>query len=633
MPKSKRRIIRVLVADDEASVRDAYAGILCNRNAGPAADARTDLKSRLFPQLEARRTPATASPAEFQLTCCESSESAVEAVRVACAEEQPYAVVFLDMRMPPGPDGAWAAERIRALDAEIEIVICTAFSDVDPAVINERVPPEEKLFYLQKPFHPHELRQMAVALGCKWAAERRVARLAYVDGLTGLPNRTCFRQELALAIESALEHGRKLGVLYLDLDNFKRVNDTLGHGVGDELLRMVAERLRLAVRHDDIVGPLDGAGKAKRSMARLGGDEFIILLRDIDAATDVAAVAERLLRSLRQPMQLESHQVLVSPSIGIAIFPTDGGDVQTLFRNADLAMYFAKRQGPGRVAFFEESMSAGGLKRLTLEAKLRDALARDEFTLHFQPQFDIASGRVSGVEALLRWSTPDLGSVPPLEFIPVAEETGLIVPIGEWVLRSACRQMQAWRAVGLDIAHVAVNVSALQFGQQSFPAFVEQVLQETGLPPHCLELEITESLVMQDEGWARAALDALRATGVSLSIDDFGTGYSSLSRLRDFSFDRLKIDRAFVQDLQSNSEDRVLVTAIIKMAQTLGMSVVAEGVEQFDQLLHLQDEKCNEVQGFLLSRPLPAAEAEALIRRVGDSLEPVGPGRLEQLMK
>jgi EAL domain-containing protein (putative c-di-GMP-specific phosphodiesterase class I) len=278
-------------------------------------------------------------------------------------------------------------------------------------------------------------------------------------------------------------------------------------------------------------------------------------------------------------------------------------------------------------------MSAGGLKRLTLEAKLRDALARDEFTLYFQPQFDIASGRVSGVEALLRWSTPDLGSVPPQEFIPVAEETGLIVSIGEWVLRSACRQMQAWRADGLDVAHVAVNVSALQFGQQSFPALVERVLQDTGLPPHCLELEITESLVMQDEGWARAALNALRATGVSLSIDDFGTGYSSLSRLRDFSFDRLKIDRAFVQDLQSNGDDRVLVTAIIKMAQTLGMSVVAEGVEQFDQLLHLQDEKCNEAQGFLLSRPLPAAEVEALIRRFGESLEPAGPARLGLLMK
>jgi EAL domain-containing protein (putative c-di-GMP-specific phosphodiesterase class I) len=278
-------------------------------------------------------------------------------------------------------------------------------------------------------------------------------------------------------------------------------------------------------------------------------------------------------------------------------------------------MYFAKRQGPGQIAYFNENMSAGELKRLTLEGKLRDALKSNEFTLHYQPQFDLSTGIISGFEALLRWFNADLGFVPPVDFIPVAEETGLILPIGEWVLRTACSQMKAWHDAGLPHVHVAVNVSSQQFGQRNFPDLVATVLRDTGLAPEFLELEITESLVMQDEAWARQALAQIKASGVLLAIDDFGTGYSSLSRLRGFSVDRLKIDRTFVRDLHVNEGDRVLVSAIIKMAHTLGLGVVAEGVEEFGQLLHLQEEKCNEAQGYLFSKPLPAAEAMALLLR------------------
>jgi len=619
---TRRESVRVLVVDDEASVREAYRQILNGTAANPQTSARKQLHARLF-STDKTEPPSAAlkASAQFDVTFCNGAEAAVEAVRAACREQKPFAVAFLDIRMPPGPDGAWAAEAIRKIDSEVEIVLCTAFSDVDPASIGERVPPADKLFYLQKPFHPYEVRQMAIALGQKWSSERHIGRLAYYDTLTGLANRALFQQQLTVAIDHAKENGEKLAVLYLDLDNFKRINDTLGHGVGDQLLRLMAERLRAIFRRDDLLARGADADCAGSDLARLGGDEFVVLLHDLQAVEDAGAVAERIVRELQLPMQLTVHQVMVSPSVGIAIYPTDGTDVETLFRNADVAMYFAKRQGPAQIAYFKDHMSAGELKRLTLEGKLREALKSNEFTLHYQPQFDLTTGVIAGFEALLRWFNVDLGFVTPADFIPVAEETGLILPIGEWVLRTACGQMKAWHDAGLPRVHIAVNVSSQQFGQRNFPELVANVLRDTGLPPECLELEITESLVMQDEGWARQALAQIKATGVLLAIDDFGTGYSSLSRLRGFSVDRLKIDRTFVRDLNTNEGDRVLVSAIIKMAQTLGLGVVAEGVEEFGQLLHLQEEKCNVAQGYLFSKPLPAKDAKALLQRASESQE------------
>ena len=624
---------RILVADDEPEVREAYRKILCKAAADATPSRREALRAGLF-QRAADKAPTTRPRASvaFDVVFCDGAESAVEAVRRARALAMPFAVVFLDMRMPPGPDGVWAAEQIRQTDPDVEIVICTAFSDVDPATISARVPPEDKLLYLQKPFHPHEVRQLAVALGRKWAAERRISRLAYFDGLTGLPNRGFFQQQLAEAIDAATESQQKFGLLYLDLDNFKRINDTLGRGVGDELLRQVADLLRTVVRREDSVEPLAGFDTAQSGIARLGGDEFVLLVQEVASAVDVTVVADRLLRLMEQPLQLAGHQVLVSPSIGVAMFPDNGRTVDLLFRNADLAMYFAKRQGPGQLAVFSDTMNAGGLKRLTLEGKLREALQRQEFSLHYQPQFDLSSGKICGLEALLRWTNVDLGSIPPDDFIPVAESTGLIVPIGEWVLRTACQQLKSWHDEGLTVDHVAVNVSGMQFNQSGFPELVSRILAETGLEPASLELEVTESVVMRDEEGARQALAALKRIGVSLAVDDFGTGYSSLSRLRDFSFDRLKIDRAFVRDLHNSAEDQVLVAAMIKMAQTLGLSVVAEGVEDFTQLLHLQEEQCNQAQGFLLGRPLPAAEARALLQRLAETKETSRTNRLKQLL-
>jgi diguanylate cyclase len=553
-------------------------------------------------------------------------------VRDAIAADSPFAVAFLDMRMPPGPDGVWAAARIRELDPAIEIVLCTAYSDVDPAQIGHLVPPEEKLSYLQKPFHPHEIRQMSISLASKWRAEHRIVKLAYFDPLTGLPNREQSRNRLASAVNLAKEHNRMLAVLYLDLDNFKRVNDTLGHAVGDELLCLVATRMRNSLRADE--GAAADAHPAPRTnhIARLGGDEFIVVLPGIRSPADAATVARRLIAELQQPLKLASNTLVVTPSIGISLYPTNGEDVDTLLRNADLAMYFAKRKAPGMFAFFDPSMNDVALHRFTLEARLRGALERDEFTLHYQPQFDVATGTVSGMEALLRWTNEHLGEVPPAEFIPVAEETGLVLPIGEWALRTACRQAKSWRDEGLPIHRIAVNVAGPQFALKEFPALVASIIAETGIEPGMLELEITESVVMKDEIWAEQALAQLKELGILLAIDDFGTGYSSFGRLRHYAVDRLKIDQSFMTSLVDCSDDRAIAAAIIAMSRSLRINVTAEGVENFPQLLFLQEHACQEAQGFLFSRPLPADDARTLLRRAADTTAGTRTQRLRSLI-
>ncbi|HEY3809392.1 MAG TPA: EAL domain-containing protein [Steroidobacteraceae bacterium] len=613
--------IRVLIVDDEPDIRDAYRQILA-ADAAPGADpqhaaALQSLRTRLFNQPAASRRAAATIRPSFDLVLCEQAEAAVRAVESALAEDRPFAVVFLDVRMPPGKDGVWAAGRIRELDPAIEIVICTAYSDVDPTDVGTLVPPEEKLSYLQKPFHPHEVRQLTIALAAKWRGERRITRLAYFDTLTGLPNREQSRTRLGGAIATAREHRGSLALLYLDLDNFKRVNDTLGHAVGDELLCMVAERLRGALRSSDSVGTATDAAAAG-ILARLGGDEFLVLLPELHDADDAGVIATRLINSLREPVTLGSASLVVTPSIGIAVYPRDGADAETLLRNADLAMYFAKRKTAGSFAYFQGSMNAAALHRFTIEERLRDALTRNEFSLEYQPQFDVRTGAVSGMEALLRWRSESLGAVPPSEFIPVADDTGLILPIGEWVLRCACRQAKAWHDEGLPCGRMAVNVSAKQFGQLDFPSMVAAIVRETGLDPRQLELEITESVVMADESWTGKALTQLKALGISIAIDDFGMGYSSFGRLRHFEVDRLKIDRSFVTSINERSDDRAIAAAIITMSRALHIHVTAEGVESLPQLMFLQEHECHDAQGYLLSKALSANDAHQLLRRVAE---------------
>jgi diguanylate cyclase (GGDEF)-like protein len=442
-----------------------------------------------------------------------------------------------------------------------------------------------------------------------------VARLAYYDSLTGLPNREQAHRHLRSALAHAQEHGRPLALMYIDLDNFKRINDTLGHGIGDEVLVTACNRLRKALQHDGSGNTDELSVERARGLARLGGDEFMVVLPEIGSSADAARVAERLITTLREPMLLSNHTIVITSSIGISMAPTDGADGGSLLRHADLAMYFSKRRAPGAYAFFDASMNAGALQRYTIESELRGALERGQLTLHYQPQINISSGDITGMEALLRWTHPELGGMPPVEFIPIAEAAGLIVPIGEWVLRTACMQAKKWHDEGLTIPRIAVNVASQQFAMENFASQVAAILRETGLTSTVLELEITESMLMMEEGRAARQLEELHTIGVSIAIDDFGTGYSNFQRLHHMAIDRLKIDRSFIRDLDNGSGDRAIAAAILSMARALEVEVVAEGVESFAQFRFLQEHQCAQCQGFLVSRALPAGEARLLLER------------------
>ena len=451
------------------------------------------------------------------------------------------------------------------------------------------------------------------------ATERRRAQahleyLAYYDELTGLPNRQLLVRDVSRAIASARRGGCLVALLYLDLDRFKRINDNLGHSVGDALLRSVARRLEHSLRASDVIcAPAERQGETGQ-VARLGGDEFVILLPDIADDAQVTGIADRILQALGQPFDCEGHRFVVTPSIGIALYPRDGTDFEDLLVKADIAMYRAKGQGRNCHAFYGESMQVRSLERLELESALRRAFEGNEFLLHYQPKLDIGSGTVVGVEALLRWQHADRGWIGPDKFIPVAEETGMIVPLGDWVIREACRQLKAWANSDLGHLSIAVNVSVQQFEKEDFVDSVLRALWQHGVKPHQLELEITESLLMRNVDSTTAALKRLRAAGLALSIDDFGTGYSSLGYLRQFPVDALKIDRSFVENLPANSDDVAICSAIIAMARELKLKVIAEGVETVEQLGFLRTQRCDQAQGYLISKPICALDLQKLLR-------------------
>jgi diguanylate cyclase (GGDEF)-like protein/PAS domain S-box-containing protein len=423
------------------------------------------------------------------------------------------------------------------------------------------------------------------------AAEERVQYLAYYDALTGLPNRTLLQDRLAKALAVARRQKYKVALLFLDLDRFKNVNDSLGHPVGDLLLQEVAERLRNFAREQDTV-------------ARLGGDEFLLVLSGVKDAADAAVAAERLITAMTAEFVVQGHSLSISCSLGISISPEHGTDAETLIKNADAAMYCAKENGGHNFRFFTEDMNAQAAERLTLESSLRQALDKKELFLMYQPQMNIATGKIIGLEALLRWQQPKLGLVPPDKFIRIAENSGLIVPIGEWVLKTACSQARKWQDEGLPALSVAVNVSAIQFRQEDFCELIKRVLHETGLAPQYLELELTESLLLSNADVTLSVIQDLKAMGLTLAIDDFGTGYSSFSYLRQFWVSKLKIDRSFIRDVAVNPDDAAITTAIISMAKSLNIKVIAEGVEDEAQMSFLRAHQCDEIQGYYFSKPL-----------------------------
>ncbi|AMV71224.1 EAL domain-containing protein [Desulfuromonas carbonis] len=440
---------------------------------------------------------------------------------------------------------------------------------------------------------------------CRDISERKLAQnqlyhMAHHDMLTGLPNRTFFLDRLHHALALAKRGKYPLAVLFLDLDRFKIINDTLGHAVGDKLLQEVARRLQVNVRESDTV-------------ARLGGDEFTVILGQLQEADDTERVAAKILKALAQPLHIDGHELYVTTSIGIARYPGDAEDPPSLVKKADLAMYSAKAGGRNTCKFYEPSMDADADRRLIMENGLRKALEREEFRVHYQPKVAMDSGRVTALEALLRWEHPTLGLLPPGEFISLAEETGLIVPIGEWVLRTACTQNRRWQEQGLPPVRVAVNLSGYQLQQKNLPQVVARILDETRLPPAFLELEVTETVIMQNPDFAAQLLAELRRLGVHLSIDDFGTGYSSLAHLKRFAVNTLKIDKSFVRDVADNPTDAAITAAIIAMGRSLNLSVIAEGVETENQFRFLRGEACHEMQGYLFSRPLAAERIAELL--------------------
>ncbi|TAJ09190.1 MAG: EAL domain-containing protein [Nitrospirae bacterium] len=452
-------------------------------------------------------------------------------------------------------------------------------------------------------------------------AQEHLDFLAYYDSLTGLPNRLLYRDRLAQAVADAQRHGHLAATLLLDLDRFKLINDTLGHQQGDRLLQEVSDRLKACVRNSDSVGrphedhaPLAGTCDRTASLARLGGDEFTILLNRIAGAPDAAKVARRILASLAKPFHLDGQEVFVSASIGIAMFPLDGESADQLLKNADTAMYHAKQSGRSVYQFYSQSMNASAGERLAIENRLHKALDREEFLLHYQPLIALETGRIIGVEALVRWQHPELGLVPPMQFIPIAEETGLIVPLGEWVLQRACAQTRVWHEMGFAGLRVAVNLSARQFQRQNLLHTITRILLATDLHPRCLDLELTESMMMQDGESASTTLRELRELGVRLSMDDFGTGYSSLSYLRRLPLDTVKIDRSFVKDCTTNQEDATIIKAIISMSHSLKLKVLAEGIETGDQLAVLRAAGCDEAQGYHFSKPLAADQITGLLK-------------------
>jgi diguanylate cyclase (GGDEF)-like protein len=438
-------------------------------------------------------------------------------------------------------------------------------------------------------------------------AEEQIYNLAYFDNLTGLPNRLLFKEHLSLSLAHAVRSNKVAAILFLDLDRFKQINDTLGHSIGDKLLQEVAERLLICVRKSDVVGRDEG-GDLTSSVARLGGDEFTVLLTDIVTLQDAARVARRIIDNVSQPINLDGHEVIVTTSIGISLYPDDGKDVVTLIKNADTAMYHAKDQGRNNFQFYTQSMNATAYERLVLENNLRKALEREEFFLHYQPQFDIATAEIIGVEALVRWKHPKMGIVSPGEFIPLAEETGLITQIDEWVMQTACAQNKLWQMAGLPPITIAVNLSGQHFIRKNLLDTVTRIIEDTGLDPRYLDLELTESVLMKNAKDTVNTLRALKEIGLHISIDDFGTGYSSLSYLKRFPLDTLKIDQSFVREITTDSDSAAITTAIIAMAHSLKLRVLAEGVETEEQLAFLRDHGCHAMQGFLYSRPLPAGE-------------------------
>lgn len=618
---SARANRRILIVDDTASIHQDFRKILCaDPNGEPSLES---LEETLF------GTTAKARQA-YELDSAYQGQEALALVNKALADQAPYALAFIDMRMPPGWDGLQTIEQLWEVDPRLQIALCTAYSDYSFEAIEARLKYNDQLLILKKPFDHLEIRQMASALTWKWqlaqdialkviglerTIEERVQELLKVshllqyDALTELPNSTLLGDRLTQAIALGRRHDTQLAVVFIGLDRFKRINNALGYPVGDEVLQQVSQSLVEAVRESD-------------SVFRYGSDEFVILLQDVQHPQQSQHVAQKILNAVSATRHVAGHDLSITASLGISIYPNDSGTAVELIKHAETDMHTSKERGSDRFSFYTDDMNHRAQHRQNLESAIRQALEREEFVLHYQPKLDLKSGRIVGAEALIRWFQPRSGWVSPADFIPVAEDSGLIVRLTQWVLRQACEQAQAWRAMGLAPLCISVNISAIDFRQRDFVDNLATLLKQTGLPPTQLELEITESVLMQNVDETVDILNRIKAMGVRLALDDFGTGYSSLSYLRRFPIDVLKIDQSFVHGLKVNSQDEQLISAIIGMGKSLDLNIIAEGVETVEQLKFLQTQLCEEGQGYLFSKAVPSKDFARLLQAGSATLMP-----------
>ncbi|MBM9487065.1 EAL domain-containing protein [Pseudomonas sp. ICBG1301] len=612
---------RILIVDDTASIHEDFRKILCAEAEGEKS--LDSLEATLF---------GTSAPVRqaFVLDSAYQGQEALELVNRALAQQSPYAMAFIDMRMPPGWDGLQTIEQLWNVDPKLQIALCTAYSDYSFEAIEARLKYNDQLLILKKPFDHLEIRQMASALTWKWQLAQdvalkmidlertieervqellKVSRLLQYDTLTDLPNSTLLGDRLSQAIALGRRHETELAVVFIGLDRFKRVNNAWGYPVGDEVLQQVSQSLLEAVRESD-------------SVFRYGSDQFVVLLNDVQNIQQTQHIAQKFLNAISVTRHVAGHDLSVTASLGISTYPNDSGSAVELIKHAETAMHNSKELGPNDFRFYTEDMNLRAQRQQGLESAIRQALERDEFVLHYQPKLDLKSGHIVGAEALIRWFQPRSGWVSPAEFIPVAEDCGLIVPLTKWVLRRACEQAQAWNALGLNPLSISVNISSIDFRQRDFVENLAAILKQTGLPPAQLELEITESVLMQSVDTTVITLNRIKAMGVRLALDDFGTGYSSLSYLRRFPIDVLKIDQSFIRGLIVNNQDAQLISAIIGMGKSLDLNIIAEGVESLEQLKFLQAERCEEGQGFLFSKAVPAQDFILLLQAGKTSLMP-----------
>ena len=620
---------RILLIDDNMSIHGDFRKVLGSQLEGGEAQATlAALEEDLFGAAKS----AVPRP-NFDVQSAYQGKEGVEMACAALEQNRPFALAFVDMRMPPGWDGLKTIEELWKVDPDLHVVICSAHTDYDWSEVVERLHHSDKLLVLRKPAEPIEVLQCATALTRKShnerlvreqmsrleqvitvrtrgleAATRQLRHLATHDSLTGLPNRVLLDDRLTQAMAHADRDDRRVALMVCDLDRFKLVNDSLGHGAGDELLQEVARRLCDLVRSTDTV-------------ARVGGDEFVLLMTTLNHPDDAKRLAMRAVEVVGAPVHIAGIDVRTSPSIGIAFYPRDGKTIEALWAHADAAMYSAKQHGRGAVQCFEGGMGDGIDNRMQLESDLHQAVTLGQFELFYQPKVHTNSGVVRSAEALIRWRHPERGLISPDKFIPLAEECGLIGAIGEWVVREACRQVRAWQDSGLTPMRVSVNLSASQFRGGGLIHSVRRALEEAELDPQFLEVELTESAVMSDPEESIAILEQLSSMGVLVSVDDFGTGYSSMSYLRRLPIDKLKIDRVFINEIATRPEDASIVRAIVSLAHSLRLKVVAEGVETAAQLDFLKAVGCDEYQGYHFARPLPSNEFERVVREKAKLLE------------